>query len=196
MQIEPTDALIIVDVQNDFCPGGALAVQDGDAVVPVLNAVAAQFARAGATVVATRDWHPPSHRSFQAQGGPWPTHCVRDTAGAAFHPDLRLPEGTLIVSKAQAPDEEAYSGFGGTGLADTLRGRGVRRVFVGGLATDYCVKSTVLDALRAGFPTYWLADAARGVEVQPGDVAAAEHAMQAAGARPLSQPQLEFELER
>lgn len=182
MDINSTSALIIVDVQNDFCPGGALAVTDGDKVVSVLNEYARRFAEVGAPVVATRDWHPANHMSFTEQGGIWPVHCVKDTEGAAFHPDLVLPEGTIIISKAQTPDSEAYSGFQGTDLAAQLRNLGVEKVYVGGLATDYCVKSTVLDALGANFDTYFLEDAAKGVEVNAGDVAAAETEMETAGA--------------
>lgn len=182
MAIDERAALLIVDVQNDFCPGGALAVDRGDEVVPLLNRLAARFHEAGAPVFATRDWHPGDHSSFSEHGGIWPVHCVRDSEGAAFHPELELPEGTTIVSKAQTADEEAYSGFMNTDLAEQLRERGVERVYVGGLATDYCVKSTVLDALHAGFDTYFLEDASRGVEVNPGDVAAAEREMASAGA--------------
>jgi nicotinamidase/pyrazinamidase len=179
-------ALIIVDVQNDFCPGGALAVTDGDQVVPVLNEYATRFVDAGAPVIATRDWHPANHMSFTEQGGIWPIHCVQHTHGADFHTDLQLPEVTTIVSKAQTPESEAYSGFQGTELANYLRRLGVDTVYVGGLATDYCVKSTVLDALANGFETYFLADASKGVEVNPGDVATAEAAMSEAGAKTLT----------
>lgn len=186
MSLDPTAALIIVDVQNDFCPGGSLAVAEGDRVIPVLNDYARFFAEAGAAVVATRDWHPDNHLSFVEQGGIWPPHCIRDSHGAAFHDELALPDDTLVVSKAQRPDEEAYSGFQGTGLAELLRARGVERVYVGGLATDYCVKSTVLDALEAGFESYYLADGSRGVEVNPGDVAEAEAEMSAAGAQAMT----------
>lgn len=183
MQIQSSDALIIVDVQNDFCPGGALAVPEGDAVVPVLNEYIRRFSGAGARVVATRDWHPADHISFHERGGIWPPHCIQETPGAAFHPDLQLPSTVIVVSKAQAPDAEAYSGFEGTGLVDELRAGGVTRIFVGGLATDYCVKNTVLDGLKAGFETYYLADASRGVEVQAGDSARAEAEMLEAGAK-------------
>lgn len=153
------DALIIVDVQNDFCPGGSLAVTEGDAVVPVLNRLAPQFG----TVVATRDWHPADHRSFAAQGGPWPVHCVAGTPGAGFHPALEQQSVDLVVQKATTPEQEAYSGFDGTDLADQLRARGVRRVYVGGLALDYCVDATALDARRAGFETWVIRDATRPV---------------------------------
>ncbi len=184
--LSPNSALIIVDVQNDFCPGGALAVTDGDQVVPVLNEYATRFVDAGAPVIATRDWHPANHMSFTEQGGIWPIHCVQHTDGADFHTDLQLPEVTTIVSKAQTPESEAYSGFQGTELANYLRRLGVDTVYVGGLATDYCVKSTVLDALANGFETYFLADASKGVEVNPGDVATAEAAMSEAGAKTLT----------
>jgi nicotinamidase/pyrazinamidase len=153
------DALIIVDVQNDFCPGGALAVGAGDEVVPVLTRLAPRFG----TVVATQDWHPANHRSFTAQGGEWPPHCIAGTAGAAFHPALQTNQIDVTVHKATAPDQEAYSGFDGTDLAERLRQRGVRRVYVGGLALDYCVDATALDAKRAGFDTYVIRDATRAV---------------------------------
>jgi nicotinamidase/pyrazinamidase len=153
------DALIIVDVQNDFCPGGALAVAAGDEVVPILNRLAPHFG----TVVATQDWHPANHRSFAAQGGPWPPHCVAGTAGADFHPALDQSAIDLTVKKATTPEQEAYSGFDGTDLAARLRERGVRRVFVGGLALDYCVDATALDARKAGFETSVILDATRAV---------------------------------
>lgn len=177
--VEPnTDALIVVDVQRDFCPGGALAVPDGDAVVPGCNRA---LAAADWWTVATRDWHPPDHCSFAAQGGPWPAHCVAGTPGAAFHPDLDAARFRAIVDKATTPLAEAYSGFQGTDLATRLAERGIRRVFVCGLATDYCVKATALDARRAGLEVVLLTDAVRGVEVRPGDSAAALEAMRAAG---------------
>jgi len=160
------DALILVDVQNDFCPGGALPVPEGDKVVPALNAL---LQRVRAFTVATRDWHPPNHCSFKPQGGIWPVHCVAGTPGADFHPTLATDRVAHVISKATRPEEEAYSGFQGTALADLLRKRGIRRVFVGGLATDYCVKATALDAVKHGFEVTVLEDAIRGVEVQPGD---------------------------
>lgn len=167
--LDEKSALIVVDVQKCFCPSGSLAVPEGDKVVPILNKYARRFHEAGAPVYATRDWHPPNHISFKAQGGPWPPHCVQGTEGAEFHPDLRLLPGTTVISKAMDPDREAYSGFDGTDLAQSLREKEVKRIFVGGLATDYCVKNTVLDALREGFETVLLVDAIRGVEVNPGD---------------------------
>lgn len=178
----PGDALLVVDVQNDFVTG-SLAVPDGEAVVAPINRAAALFGARELTVVATRDWHPPDHCSFREQGGPWPPHCVAGTEGAGLVPGLRLPADTLHVFKATRVDADAYSGFEGTSLADDLRRRGVGRVFVGGLATDYCVLNTVRDAVAAGLDVVVLADAIRPVEVHPGDGARAEEAMRAVGAR-------------
>ncbi|MFQ5847755.1 MAG: nicotinamidase [Candidatus Methylomirabilales bacterium] len=172
------DAVIVVDVQNDFCPGGALAVPEGDKVIPPLNALLGQ---ANCFIVATRDWHPANHCSFTDQGGPWPVHCVAGTWGAEFHPTLDCSRLQLIVSKATTRDHEAYSGFQGTSLAPLLRERGVKRLVIGGLATDYCVKATALDARRAGFAIVILEDAIRGVEVTPGDCARAIEEMKQAG---------------
>ena len=155
---------------------------DGDAVVPPLNAWIARFAAAGGHVFATRDWHPPEHCSFAAQGGPWPPHCVAGTDGASFAPALRLPEGCAIVSKATRVDRDAYSGFEGTDLADRLRACGVRRVWIGGLATDYCVRATTLDAIREGFEAHLLVPASRAVGVKAGDGRRALDEMRAAGA--------------
>ena len=163
------DALILVDVQNDFCPGGALAVQNGDAVVPVLNRYIERFLDAGLPIFATRDWHPANHCSFTARGGIWPQHCVADTAGAEFSPELDLPRDAIVVNKATREDQEAYSTFQGTGLAQRLRDSGVDRVLIGGLATDYCVRYSVKDALEAGFKVVVLQDAVRAVDVHPGD---------------------------
>jgi nicotinamidase/pyrazinamidase len=167
-------ALIIVDVQNDFCPGGALAVPEGDRVVPVMSRLAARMAAAGAPVFVTRDWHPVESRHFVTAGGPWPVHCVAGTPGAAFHGDLRLPDGAVVVSKGQAPDEDGYSPFdgqtdAGDRLADALRARGVARLVVGGLATDYCVLATVLDARRLGFEVDVVRDGIRAVDLRQGD---------------------------
>lgn len=176
------DALIVVDVQNDFLPGGALAVPEGDRVIPVLNACARRFSAAGLPVFATRDWHPPDHCSFHARGGPWPPHCMAGTPGAALAADLQLPAEAPVVSKATTPGKDAYSGFEGTDLAERLRRADVTRVLVGGLATDYCVLNTVLDALGQGFEAVVLKDAVRAVDVHPGDGAAAIARMVAAGA--------------
>jgi nicotinamidase/pyrazinamidase len=182
--VRPTqgDALILTDVQHDFLPGGSLGVADGDAIIGPLNAMIEQFVQQGLPVVATRDWHPANHVSFVAQGGPWPTHCVQGTQGAAFAPELRIPDGAIIISKATDPDQDAYSGFQGTDLDRQLRALGVHRVFVGGLATDYCVLNTVLDARRLGYDVVLLAEAVRAVDVQPGDGEAALAQMADAGA--------------
>lgn len=169
LPLETRDALVIVDVQNDFLPGGALAVPDGDAVLPVLNSYIALFESRGLAIFATRDWHPRDHCSFRAQGGPWPPHCVAFSRGAAFATDLQLPCSAVIVSKAQAPDRDAYSGFEGTELETLLRARGASRLLVGGLATDYCVLNTVRDGLARGFQVRLLTDAIRAVNVNPGD---------------------------
>jgi len=163
------DALIIVDVQRDFCKGGALPVPEGEKIIPVLNRYIKKFSEAGALIIATRDWHPPNHISFKDYGGAWPSHCVQETPGAEFHPNLKLPREARVISKATSADKEAYSGFDGTDLERELKNIGIQRVFVGGLATDYCVKSTVLDALSLGFETVLLLDAIKGVNVNPGD---------------------------
>ncbi|MCC6176715.1 MAG: nicotinamidase [Chloroflexi bacterium] len=184
---EPDSALILVDVQNDFCPGGSLAVRDGDAVVPVLNRYAQAFAAAGRPVIATRDWHPPRTTHFKEYGGAWPAHCVQGTPGAAFHQDLRLPDEAMVVSKGMGENEDSYSGFDavyrdGRNLAQVLVESGTHSIVVGGLATDYCVKQTVLDARKRGFDVVVLEDAVRGVDVEAGDSERALLAMQAAGA--------------
>ena len=189
MPIDPKrDALVIVDVQNDFCPGGSLAVPEGDQVVPVLNEYAGRFWAAGAPIYASRDWHPAKTRHFEEYGGAWPPHCVQGTWGAAFHPDLELPPAARVVSKGMDPNEDAYSCFQavdaeGRGFAGALRERGVSRLWVGGLATDYCVRATVLDARKEGFEALVLEDAIRGVDVNPGDSQKAVEEMRAAGAR-------------
>lgn len=183
------DALIVVDVQNDFCPGGSLAVPEGDAVVPVLNEYMSRAADAGVPIFASRDWHPEHTRHFAAEGGPWPPHCVQGTPGAEFHPELRLPEGVAIVSKGMSTEDQGYSALeavlpDGQSLLEALRARGVEHIYIGGLATDYCVRATTLDALKDGFTTSVLVDASRAVDVQPGDGARALNEMLAAGAEP------------
>jgi len=180
-------ALVIVDVQNDFCPGGSLAVVDGDKVVAVLNRHIEKFDRAGLPIFATRDWHPPRTRHFTTDGGPWPPHCVQGTDGGKFHPALALTNSATIVSKGVSFEADSYSGFeatdaAGAGLAERLRGLGVERIYVGGLATDYCVKFTVLDGLKAGFKVTLLEDAIRGVNLRPDDSDRAIDAMVRAGA--------------
>ena len=169
MRLGPGDALLIVDVQNDFCPGGALAVPEGDAVIPVLNQWIDEANARGVPVFASRDWHPRNHISFKDRGGPWPPHCVRGTSGAAFRPDLKLPPDVEIVSKAEDPDKDSYSAFGGTDLADHLRKAKVKTLWLGGLAQDYCVRASALDAIRQGFKVHLIADATRAVNVHVGD---------------------------
>ena len=172
-------ALLVVDFQNDFTPGGALAVPHGDEIAPRLNQLAASGRYE--LVVATRDWHPPEHGSFAERGGPWPVHCVRDTEGAQLHSGLDRELIDVVVDKGQDPGTEGYSGFEGTGLGDLLRARGIDAVTVVGLATDYCVKNTALDAVRAGFRTHVDPDAVRGVDVEPGDSDRALEELRAAG---------------
>ncbi|ERS87622.1 MULTISPECIES: isochorismatase family protein [unclassified Halomonas] len=162
----PDDALLVVDMQNDFCEGGALAVAGGAALAPGINAEIAAAHAAGALVVASRDWHPVDHASFAHRGGPWPVHCVQDTQGAAFHPELTLPDEAIRVSKATAFDADAYSAFDGTGLAGYLRERGITRVVVCGLALDVCVKATALEARREGFATRLLGPLTAAVDPQ------------------------------
>lgn len=187
MTVLPGSALLVVDVQRDFCHGGALAVPDGDVVVPFLNRCIESFAGHGAPVYASRDWHPSVTNHFKLHGGLWPVHCVAGTAGAGFHEALRLPPDAVVVTKGQDPGAHGYSAFDGTTdagvpLLDDLRHRRVHHLYVGGLATDYCVKRSVLDALKLGFEVTVLADAVRGVDVQPGDSARAMAEMTAAGA--------------
>ncbi len=184
------DALLIVDFQNDFTPGGALPVERGDEIAGPVNAIAGHFE----FVVATRDWHPPDHGSFAGvevdpdewdgvdPPGIWPVHCVQGTPGAELHPALDRSNVDVVVDKAQDPRTQGYSAFHGGNLTDVLRARGVDHVYVAGLATDYCVKHTVLDAVEHGFDVTVVEDAVRGIEVEPGDVEAARAAMRAAGA--------------
>ncbi len=183
MDLNNKDALIIVDVQNDFCPGGSLAVPGGDEVARTMTRVAQRFAERGAKVYATLDWHPARHISFKERGGPWPPHCVQGTRGAELHAELKLPAHTTIIKAASDPDKEAYSGFMDTDLEQQLRASGVDRVFVGGLATDYCVLNTVIDSARKGFDTYLLTDAIAAVDVHPGDGERAIRQMLEAGAK-------------
>jgi nicotinamidase/pyrazinamidase len=179
------DALIIVDVQYDFLPGGALAVPESDQILPVLNRYIRIFEGRGLPIYTTRDWHPVNHCSFKEYGGPWPAHCVAGTRGAAFSEDLKFTSATTIVSKATTPERECYSDFGAPNFEENLRANGVSRLFVGGLATDYCVFHTVKDALALGFTTFLLRDAIRGVNVQPGDSQKAEEEMIRLGATPI-----------
>lgn len=178
-------ALLIVDVQNDFCPGGALAVERGDEVVGPLNHLAEEFLQRGDLVIKSRDWHPSQTKHFAAYGGTWPVHCVQGTGGAEFHSALIDDPRIVIISKGTG-DEDNYSAFDGTDLASLLRQNGIEEIWVGGLATDYCVRQTVLDALREGFKVKAVSDAMRAVEREPGDGARAIEEMRRAGAEILT----------
>ena len=178
---QPKQALIVVDVQNDFCPGGTLAVPHGDEVVAPLNKLIDEFLERGDPVYKTRDWHTPTTRHFAAYGGTWPPHCVQNTQGAEFHPALRDDPRISVISKGLG-DTDCYSAFDETDLATQLQKQNVEEVVVGGLATDYCVKQTVLDALKHGFKVKAVENAMRAVDLQPGDGDRALDEMRDAGA--------------
>ncbi len=182
MTNERKKALIVVDVQNDFCPGGSLAVAHGDEVIAPLNRLMKEFLDRGEPVFKTRDWHPVKTKHFADYGGAWPVHCVQNTRGAEFHANLSDDQRVSIISKGIDESADGYSGFDGTDLAQILREQGVKEVWVGGLATDYCVKHTVLDALEQGFEVKALADAMRPVNVNPNDGEKAIEEMRNAGA--------------
>ena len=165
----PGDALLVVDVQNDFLPGGALGIRGGDAIVAPINRLLAAWRARGLPVFLSRDWHPDGHCSFAAQGGPWPVHCVAGTRGAEFAASLSIAPDDFVISKATRADKDAYSALDGTPLAEALRARGIKRLFIAGLATDYCVRATGRDARAAGLDVVILADAVCAVNVQPGD---------------------------
>ena len=181
MGAQRKQALIVVDVQNDFCPGGSLAVAHGDEVIDPLNKLIEEFLDKGDPVYKTRDWHQPTTKHFQKYGGTWPVHCVQNTNGAEFHPQLKDDPRIHIISKGLG-DTDCYSGFDETDLAEQLRNKRVSEVLVGGLATDYCVKATVLAAIEEGFHVKAIADAMKPVEVNPGDGERAVQEMRAAGA--------------
>jgi nicotinamidase/pyrazinamidase len=181
------DALVLVDLQNDFCPGGSLAVANGHQVIPILNSWAAAAHAAHVPIFVTRDWHPARTTHFKEFGGVWPPHCVMHTHGSEFHPDLHLPPSAQIVSKGIGDTEDAYSAFQarddtGTLLGDLLQRHGARHVYVGGLATDYCVRSSVLDALASGYRVTVIVEGIRAVDLQPEDGARALQEMTEAGA--------------
>jgi len=172
--MEEKKALLIVDVQNDFCPGGALAVREGDKIVPILNKYMMIFSRKKWPIFASRDWHPKESKHFKKFGGPWPQHCIQNTRGARLHPGLRLPKETIVISKGMDPDRDSYSAFQavdskGNVFFELLKSSGINELFVGGLATDYCVKSSVLDALKFGFKVKLLTDAIKGVNIKSED---------------------------
>ena len=187
MAIAEHGALLVVDVQNDFLPGGALAVIEGDAIIPRLNEYIHLFFETGRPVLASRDWHPAETTHFRAQGGPWPPHCVQNTPGAEFHPQLDMRPAVEVFSKGMGVDEDAYSAFqartaGGVLLPDRLHELGVERVYIGGLTLDYCVQSSALDALAAGLEATVLVDATRAVNVKPHDAELAVEELIRAGA--------------
>ncbi len=174
MRLLAGDALLIVDVQRDFCSGGALSITGADEIIPTINDLIKQAIEAKALVIASRDWHPPDHSSFHAFGGIWPTHCVQGSDGAKFHAALRLPDDALIVTKGQTVDKDQYSAFDATGLADELRRCGVKRILICGLAENACVRATALASVKAGFETHLWLSATRAVVPAHGEKAIAE----------------------
>jgi len=181
-------ALLIVDVQKDFCPGGALPAPDGDGIIPALNEHLAEARERDMPVYASRDWHPAVTSHFKEYGGEWPPHCVQGTEGAQFHGDLKLPADAIVISKGDDASRAGYSAFDGrtkdgTTLLHDLHDRRVTRLYVGGIATDYCVKATALDALQAGLDVRVLRDAITGIDVRPGDARRALEEMSRNGAQ-------------
>jgi len=180
----PDTAFILVDIQNDFCPGGALAVPGGDTIIPVVNRLSPLFR----SIIATMDWHPADHCSFKDQGGRWPPHCIQNTRGASLHPAVDVSRISRYVRKATSRDRDEYSEFGGVdeqnrSLDEILKEAGIATLYVAGLATDYCVRATVLDGLRLGYVVYAITDAMRPVEVNAGDGDRTLREMTEAGAR-------------
>lgn len=192
VRLTQKDALIVIDIQNDFLPGGSLAVPGGDEVIPFLNDYIELFVRRNLPIYATRDWHPANHCSFKEQGGIWPPHCVQGTWGAEFSSDLKLPDYAVVWSKATNPEKEAYSDFEEANLSGRLRSQGIERLFIGGLATEYCVLAGVRDALKLGFEVYLLTDAIRAINVQPDDERKAMDEMLNLGAKPVTLPDIEI----
>jgi len=193
--MESKKALLIVDVQNDFCPGGALAVPEGDKIVPILNKYMIIFSKKKWPIFASRDWHPKESKHFKKFGGPWPQHCIQNTRGARLHPDLRLPKETILLSKGMDPDKDSYSAFQavdskGNEFFELLKSSRIKELFVGGLATDYCIKSSVLDALKFGFKVKLLTDAIRGVNIKPEDSEQAIEEMVRGGAERMTVEEL------
>jgi nicotinamidase/pyrazinamidase len=189
--MKKNNALLIIDVQNDFCPDGKLAVPEGDTIVPVLNKYLSIFARNQWPIFASRDWHPKKSAHFQEFGGQWPEHCVQDTSGAKFHPVLRVPQDAIILSKGMDPDKDSYSAFQaidsrGNDFSHLLNSFSIKELFVGGLATDYCVKWSVLDALKFGFKVTLLTDAIKGVDLKPRDSETAIEEMVNLGAKKIT----------
>ncbi len=173
-QMKPGDALLLVDIQNDFCPGGALPIENGDQIIPVANDWIAEALKQNIPIYASRDWHPNRHISFKSEGGQWPPHCIQDTAGAAFHPDLKLPDSAVVITKGTRLDQDQNSVFDQTGFAHFLRREGIGRLWVAGLAQDVCVLATVLDARQAGIGVFVISEATRPVTADGGRKAMGE----------------------
>jgi nicotinamidase/pyrazinamidase len=189
--LQEGDALSVTDMQNDFLPGGALGVPEGDKIIPYVNRAIALFKKNNLSIFFTRDWHPADHCSFKGQGGPWPPHCVQNTSGADFSPKLKIPKGSIIISKGTEKGSEQYSTLGGLDAdgnteTDLMKKSGIRRIFIAGLATDYCVLNSVKDALAEGYEVYVLTDAIRAVDVNPGDGERALEEMIRAGAKTIT----------
>ena len=182
--LKPGDALLIVDVQNDFCPGGALPIPDGDSIIPLINQYTDAALAAGTPIYFSRDWHPKCHVSFRENGGPWPPHCVQDTPGASFHKELRVPESAVVVTKGTRLDQDQNSAFDQTGLAFWLKNCGIKRILVAGLAQDVCVEATVLDGLSQGFSVGLIEQATLPVSSDEGE--ASLKRMYEAGAVPVT----------
>lgn len=186
--MEVNQGLLLIDIQNDFCPHGALPVPEGDKIIPFLNKYIAIFQKANFLIAATRDWHPPVTKHFKQYGGLWPAHCIQNTWGAQFHPSLELPADTIIFTKGTAETKEGYSGFDGVDpqgipMYNFLQSRHISTLSIGGLATDYCVKRTVLDALNFGFKVNLLTDAIKGIDLRPGDSQRSINEMSSRGAQ-------------
>lgn len=180
-------ALLIVDLQKDFCPGGSLAVSGGDQIIPFINSYIRLFRKYALPIFATRDWHPPRTGHFRKFGGTWPVHCVQNTEGARFHSGVELPPDVTVLSKGMDPEKDDYSSFGatdrdGTPFSRIVHREGIAKIYIGGLTTDYCVRETAMDALRAGVAVTVLEDAIRGVDLSPGDSERALKQMISAGA--------------
>jgi nicotinamidase/pyrazinamidase len=183
-----TSALLVVDIQKDFCAGGALAAPGGDEIIPAVNRHIADARSRDMPVYATRDWHPPATSHFKEYGGVWPPHCVQGTQGAQFHRNLKLPPDAIVVNKGVDPERHGYSAFEGhtsvgKALLDDLRDRHITRVYLTGIATDYCVRESALDALKAGLEVRVVADAIAGIDARPGDAQRALDEISAAGAQ-------------
>jgi nicotinamidase/pyrazinamidase len=186
--LKPKKALLVVDVQNDFCPGGALGIHGGHKIIPILNKCIKFFEKENLPIIVTRDWHPKVTKHFEQFGGVWPEHCVKGSPGAMFHPDLELPKDAMVMSKGMDPEKDSYSAFhaidsSGMALANLLKNFGVTEIYIGGLATDYCVKYSALDALKDGLEVFILTDAIAGVNLQPEDSSVALEEMISLGAK-------------